>query len=261
LPITRLARWHQRPVNNAGVSHFRFLENQPAEEIDLALAVNLQAPFHLCRLLLPHLQRQPEAHILNTGSVFGGIGYAAYSVYSATKFAIRGFSEALRRELADTAVQVHYLAPRATRTGINTAAVESMNAELGVAMDTPPVVARAACAMLEKGTLEAVVGWPKFFVRLDAGRDWWTALRKQLSSAAMLAQCSAATTETTSNRQDSRPARSPPSLPRWHWPSPPRWAPAPPWRTSTPTCSPSRPAGPTPTTRQRATPGKRPSTS
>lgn len=170
-------------INNAGVSHFRLLEDQPADEVDLALAVNLQAPIHLCRLLLPHLRRQPEAHILNTGSVFGGIGYAAYSVYSATKFAIRGFSEALRRELADTTVTVHYLAPRATRTGINTAAVESMNAELGVAMDTPPVVARAACEMLEKGAVEAVVGWPeKFFVRLNAllPRLVDGSLRKQL---------------------------------------------------------------------------------
>jgi len=170
-------------VNNAGVSHFRLLEDQPAGEVDLALAVNVQAPIHLCRLLLPHLRRQPEAHILNTGSVFGGIGYAAYSVYSATKFAIRGFSEALRRELADTTVQVHYLAPRATRTGINTAAVERMNAELGTAMDTPPVVARAACAMLEAGIPEAVVGWPeKFFVRLNAllPRLVDGALRKQL---------------------------------------------------------------------------------
>ncbi len=171
-------------INNAGVSHFRLLEDQPAEEVDLALAVNLQAPIHLCRLLLPHLQRQPEAQILNTGSVFGGIGYAAYSVYCATKFAMRGFSESLRRELADTSVTVHYLAPRATRTGINTAAVETMNAELGVAMDTPPVVARAACEMLETGTLEAVVGWPeKFFVRLNAllPRLVDGSLRKQLA--------------------------------------------------------------------------------
>ncbi len=144
-------------INNAGVSHFR--------------------------LLVPHLQRQADAHILNTGSVFGGIGYAGYSVYSATKYAVRGFSEALRRELADTTVQVHYLAPRATRTGINTAAVDSMNAELGVAMDPPLVVARAVCQMLETGTVEAVVGWPeKFFVLLNAllPRLVDGSLRKQL---------------------------------------------------------------------------------
>ncbi|TFG81946.1 MAG: SDR family oxidoreductase [Chromatiales bacterium] len=170
-------------INNAGVSHFRLLHEQPAEEVDLALAVNLQAPIHLCRLLLPHLGRQTDAHILNTGSVFGGFGYAAYSVYSATKFAIRGFSEALRRELADTTVKVHYLAPRATRTGINSAAVERMNEELKVAMDTPAIVAAAARRMLEQETAEAVVGWPeKFFVRLNAllPRLVDGALRKQL---------------------------------------------------------------------------------
>jgi len=170
-------------INNAGVNHFRLLHEQPAEEVDLALAVNVQAPIHLCRLLLPHLCRQTDAHILNTGSVFGGLGYPAYSVYSATKFAIRGFSEALRRELADTPVKVHYLAPRATRTGINTTAVEQMNAELKVAMDSPAVVALAARRMLEQETAEAVVGWPeKFFVRLNAllPRLVDGALRRQL---------------------------------------------------------------------------------
>lgn len=194
-------------INNAGVSHFRLLEDQPAEEVDLALAVNLQAPVHLCRLLLPHLQRQPDAHILNTGSVFGGIGYAAYSVYSATKFAMRGFSEALRRELADTTVQVHYLAPRATRTGINTAAVESMNAELGVAMDTPPVVARAACAMLESGSPEAVIGWPeKLFVRLNAllPRLVDGSLRKQLPVIRRYARPGAAAPITATGLQSTR---------------------------------------------------------
>jgi short-subunit dehydrogenase len=170
-------------INNAGVSHFRLLHEQPAEEIDLALAVNVQAPIHLCRLLLPHLCRQADAHILNTGSVFGGLGYAAYSVYSATKFAIRGFSEALRRELTDTTVTVHYLAPRATRTGINSAAVEQMNEELKVTMDAPENVAVAARRMLEMDTAESVVGWPeKFFVRLNAllPRLVDGALRRQL---------------------------------------------------------------------------------
>ena len=67
-----------------------------------------------------HLRAQPEARILNIGSVFGSIGYPGYAVYSATKFAMRGFTEALRRELSDTRIKVHYCAPRATRTGINT---------------------------------------------------------------------------------------------------------------------------------------------
>ena len=78
-------------------------------------------------------------------------------------------AEALRRELADSNVRVQYLAPRATRTGMNAVAVERMNAELGVAMDPPELVARAACDMLEHGRREAVLGWPeKAFVRINA---------------------------------------------------------------------------------------------
>jgi short-subunit dehydrogenase len=170
-------------VNNAGVNHFRMFADQPAEQIDLAIAINLLAPLHLCRELLPHLQRQTEACILNTGSVFGAIGYPGYAVYSATKFAVRGFTEALRRELADTNVTVRYVAPRATRTGINTAAVERMNAELGVAMDPPELVAKAVCDMLAGNRVEAVLGWPeKLFARVNSifPRVVDGALRKQL---------------------------------------------------------------------------------
>jgi short-subunit dehydrogenase len=117
------------------------------------------------------------------GSVFGSIGYPAYAVYSATKFAMRGFTEALRRELAGSNVAVHYLAPRATRTPINAASVERMNAELGVAMDDPSVVGVALCTMLENNTPFAVVGWPeKLFARVNAVLPGAVdgALRKQL---------------------------------------------------------------------------------
>lgn len=170
-------------INAAGVNHFGLFEEATPEQIETAFAVNVQASIHLCRSLLPHLRRQPAARIVNVGSVFGGIGYPGYVTYSATKFAIRGFTEALRRELAGTSVSVHYLAPRATRTPINSAEVERMNAELGVAMDPPERVARVLRAMLERGQTHAVVGWPeKLFVRLNAivPRLFDGAIRRQL---------------------------------------------------------------------------------
>lgn len=155
-------------INNAGVNHFALFDEQAPGDIDLALAVNVAAPLHLCRLALPLLRRQPEAAILNMGSVFGSIGYPGYALYSATKFATRGFSEALRRELAGSPVRVLYLAPRATRTPINPERVVRMNAELGVAMDEPATVAAAACRLLANDTPEAVVGWPeRFYARLN----------------------------------------------------------------------------------------------
>jgi short-subunit dehydrogenase len=171
-------------VNNAGVGEFALVDQQTDAGLERMFAVNVLAPMQLTRALLPHLRDLPAAAVLNVGSVFGSLAYPGFAAYSATKFALRGYTEALRRELADTAVRIHYLAPRATRTGMNAAAVERMNAELGVAMDPPELVARAACDMLEQGRREVVLGWPeKAFVRINAllPRVVDGSLRKQLA--------------------------------------------------------------------------------
>jgi short-subunit dehydrogenase len=156
-------------VNNAGCSDFGMLDAIDDAAIEGLFAINAIAPMQLTRALLPQLCSQPAGAILNIGSVFGSLGYPGFAAYSATKFALRGFTEALRRELADSKVGVHYFAPRATRTGMNASAVDRMNAELKVAMDPPAQVAAAACAMLEAGKASAVFGWPeKLFVRINA---------------------------------------------------------------------------------------------
>jgi short-subunit dehydrogenase len=155
-------------INNAGLNPFAMYEDLSAEQLDQTLAVNVHAPMHLCRELLPWLKGQDAAAIVNVGSVFGSIGYPGYVAYSATKFAVRGFSEALRRELADTRVTVKYFAPRATRTAMNSAAVEEMNSRLNVAMDSPERVARELIALLRHGKYSAIVGWPeKAFVKVN----------------------------------------------------------------------------------------------
>ncbi len=156
-------------VNNAGRGEFGMLDELDDAAIERLFAINAIAPMQLTRALLPTLRSQPAAAILNIGSVFGSLGYPGFTAYSATKFALRGFTEALRRELADSNVRVHYFAPRATKTGMNASAVDRMNAELKVAMDPPAQVAAAACSMLEAGKNGAVFGWPeRLFVRINA---------------------------------------------------------------------------------------------
>ena len=156
-------------VNNAGVNDFAFLSAQSGESLDCAVTTNLIAPIDLCRRLSPRLELCDEAHIVNVGSVFGSIGFAGNSVYCATKFGLRGFSEALRRELADTNIRVHYFAPRATRTAFNSDAVDDLNVSLGNASDDPVAVARHIVRSLQEGKLETIIGWPeKFFARLNA---------------------------------------------------------------------------------------------
>jgi short-subunit dehydrogenase len=185
-------------INNAGVAGFGLFENESREAIEQAFAVNALAPLHLCRDLLPHLLRQSRAHIVNVGSVFGSIAYPGHAVYSATKFALRGFSEALRRELHGSSVSVHYLAPRATRTRFNCAAVESLNERFGVSMDRPERVAAALRTMLERESAEQVIGWPeKLFVRING-------LLPRLVDGALASQV-AAIRESASARNASTP--------------------------------------------------------
>lgn len=166
------SRWHggiDVLINNAAINDFASLTSQPADSLDAAIATNLVAPIDLCRRLAPCLERGKEAHIVNIGSVFGSIGFAGNSVYCATKFGLRGFSEALRRELADTSVRVHYFAPRATRTAFNSDLVNDMNEALGNASDDPAEVARKMVRALRADQVECVIGWPeKFFARLNA---------------------------------------------------------------------------------------------
>ena len=108
-------------VNNAGVPSFGRLESLGAEHIEQVLRTNLLAPMLLTQALLPSLRRQPRAQVIQVGSALGRIGLPGYSVYSASKFGLRGFAEALRRELRDSPVRVQYLGPRSTRTGFNDA--------------------------------------------------------------------------------------------------------------------------------------------
>jgi short-subunit dehydrogenase len=135
----------------------------------MAFSINALAPLLLCHALLPALLDRPSAHIVNVGSTFGSIGFPGFAAYSASKFAVRGFSEALRRELADTAVRVHYVAPRATRTALATDRVRALNAELGVGMDTPQTVAAAIVRTLRDERREVLLGTPeRLFAKLNA---------------------------------------------------------------------------------------------
>jgi len=156
-------------INAAGLNPFGLFTEQSAREIGLAFSINALAPVLLCHALLPVLLERPRAHIVNVGSTFGSIGFPGFAAYSASKFAIRGFSEALRRELADTNVGVHYIAPRATRTALATDRVRAMNAELGVGMDTPQHVAAAILRVLRDERREVLLGAPeRLFAKLNA---------------------------------------------------------------------------------------------
>ena len=133
------------------------------------VTINLTSQIALCRDFISLLNTQPSAVIINVGSILGSIGMPGYSVYCASKFGLRGFSEALNRELMDSRTRVRYFAPRATQTALNDVRVNQMNKALGNAMDSPEKVADALIAFIKKDIVSTYLGWPeKLFVRINS---------------------------------------------------------------------------------------------
>lgn len=169
-------------LNNAGVMDFICFEQQDAERIAAIVHTNVTAPLLLTRAVLPHLLKQNNGRIVNIGSTFGAIGFAHYATYCASKFAMRGFSESLRRELIDTRVGVTYIAPRATKTELNNEVATQMMAATGTNVDQPDAVAALIVQAMEQDRKEYAIGQPEsFFARLNAALPGLVdlALRKQ----------------------------------------------------------------------------------
>ncbi len=155
-------------INNAGIGDYFMFEDQDPEMVKNILDVNLKAPMLLTQTLLPLLKEEAKAEIINTGSIFGYIGYPGFTAYCASKFGLRGFTQALRRELTDTSVKVRYFAPRATRTTFNTSNITEMNEKLGNAMDSPEKVADKFMAFLATNTYQKKIGLKEsFFVFIN----------------------------------------------------------------------------------------------
>jgi short-subunit dehydrogenase len=148
-------------INNAGINAFGLFENDDWLTIERVIATNLLAPMHLTHALLPWLKEQNQAAIVNIGSTFGSLPFPGFTAYSSAKAGLRGFSQALRRELADSRVEVVHVAPRAIATALNTDAVNALNRELGSQSDSPESAARQIAAALRAGRGERHFGFPE----------------------------------------------------------------------------------------------------
>jgi len=126
-------------VNNAGVALLGNVTELTLDEIAWLMGVNFWGVVHGIKLFLPVLQQQGDAHIVNLSSVFGIIAPPGNAPYAASKFAVRGFSEALSHELAlaRSKVKVTTVHPGGIRTAI--AARARVGAAVGDARRTEAV--------------------------------------------------------------------------------------------------------------------------
>jgi len=105
-------------INNAGVALYGTFAEITLEEFDWLFRINFYGVLYGCKFFLPLLKAEPEAHLVNISSVFGLIGPAGQTAYAASKFAVRGFTQALSRELLETPVSVSCVHPGGIRTRI-----------------------------------------------------------------------------------------------------------------------------------------------
>ena len=174
-------------INNAGVALGGRLDQVTLEEFDWVMAVNFRSVVRLTHAFLPVLKAHPGAHLVNVSSVFGIMAPAGQAAYSASKFAVRGFSEAVRHELAENGVGVTVVHPGGIKTriaesartgsGVSKAEWEQGRKQFAKLLSIPPETAAAQILeAVEKRRPRLLIGWsakvPDVLVRLMPGSYW-----------------------------------------------------------------------------------------
>jgi short-subunit dehydrogenase len=131
-------------INNAGVALHGWFQEISLSDLRWLMEINFWGVVYGVKYFLPILKKEARAHIVNISSVFGIVAPAGQSAYSASKFAVRGFTEALRHELDGTSVFVSCVHPGGIRTPI------AKRARLGA--NTPPASREEAVARFDRLT-------------------------------------------------------------------------------------------------------------
>jgi short-subunit dehydrogenase len=145
-------------VNNAGIAVSGPVQNHSTEQVRRVVEVNLLSAIQLTRLVLPHMLKHNHGYILNISSGLGRTAMPMYATYTATKYGLAGFSDALRRELDRTGVYVTLALPGWTRTDMVTPEMEDLLSRYGYKLSDPDEVAERIVLGLVHGTREIVLG-------------------------------------------------------------------------------------------------------
>ncbi|WP_298281149.1 SDR family NAD(P)-dependent oxidoreductase [uncultured Bradyrhizobium sp.] len=187
-------------VNNAGVALLGQFGEIEQAQMEWLFNINFWGVVHGTRAFLPYLARQREAHIVNVSSIFGIVAPPGQSAYCAAKFAVRGFSESLRHELAvaNSPVRLSVVHPggvatniaRNSRTGAgvtdNARRVQSIERFDALARTTPTAAAQRIIAGIEKNQPRILIGNDARFMdllqRFRPG-TYWKVLQRQIEKA------------------------------------------------------------------------------
>ena len=191
-------------VNNAGVALLGSFEEIDQAQMDWLFDINFWGVVHGTRAFLPHLKTKAEAHIVNLSSIFGIVAPPGQSAYAAAKFAVRGFSESVRHELAaaGSTVRLSVVHPggiatniaRNSRTGVgvtdNARRAQSIERFESVAQTTPKQAALRIIKGIERNEPRILIGNDaRFMDILQRFRPatYWAPLQRRIDKMAKAA--------------------------------------------------------------------------
>jgi uncharacterized protein len=143
-------------IANAGLSATGWLVDFTEDQIDRALDVNLRSAVQLTRALLPGMLERGRGHLVFVSSLSGKVGSPGSGLYSATKFGLRGFAQALAQDLHGSGVGVSTIFPSFV-SDAGLFAESGAKLPRGVATRSPEQVAKAIVRAVERGKLEVDV--------------------------------------------------------------------------------------------------------
>ncbi len=155
--------------NNAGVTLIDSVEKVKYDDFEWIMSINFWGVVHGCKAFLPYLRQAEAAHIVNVSSLFGLMSLPLQSAYNASKFAVRGFSEALKMEMAGSGVGVSCVHPGGIKTSIAansrigeqalSGSKEQLFADFDkAAITTPQRAAQIILKGVERGKRRIIVG-------------------------------------------------------------------------------------------------------
>lgn len=145
-------------INMAGYNVLDYCENQSLHAI---VDLNMMVPMRLTQAILPGMKKRGDGQIVNMGSMTALIPLPHLTGYVAAKAGLKGFNDALRRELGGTNIKLTHIAPRAVKTPMNSGVKAEVNARTKVQYDEPGDVARWIFEAILAQKPDVRFGWPE----------------------------------------------------------------------------------------------------
>lgn len=162
-------------INNAGVGLSAPVRDSNLADIEWLMGINFWGVVYGSQAFLPLLEASPRGHLVNISSIFGMIGVPTQSAYNAAKFAVRGYTEALRQEMVTSSVHVMCVHPGGIKTNIalnsrssdaNASAQERDSRFQALARTSAETAAQQIIKGLERRKPRLLIGWDAHYVSL-----------------------------------------------------------------------------------------------